>query len=152
MVILRSLPLRFLVNCRVIDSICLRGNRLMSKQPRAATPIAVRFIVHFLVFAVFVWVLQAKLSLYKAHYSPSVATVAKASIEKRSLQTVVSPERTANLDRTSEDALLATLPASPEAISDSSSRFRNAALSLCRPCRIGSKGADLMRRPPPALS
>ena len=87
----------------------------MSKQPQTATPIAVRFIVYSLVFAVFVWAVQAKLSLYKAHYCPSAATSAKLSIEKRSAKTVVSPERTANLDRAWEDALLATLVASPEA-------------------------------------
>jgi hypothetical protein len=124
----------------------------MSKQPRTATPIAVRIIAHFLVFAVFAWVLQAKLSLYKAHYCPSATTVAKVSTGKRSAQTVASPKRTANLDRAWEDELLATLVASHEEISGPSSSFRNVALSLRRPCRIGSKGTDLMRRPPPALS
>lgn len=124
----------------------------MIEPPRSAAPIAVKCIVHNLVFAVFVWVLQAKLSLYKAHYCPSPATVAKGSIEKRSAQTVVSTEQNTNLDRTPEEELLAALLASPEAISHLSSRFRNAALSLCRPCRIGSKSTNLMRRPPPALS
>jgi hypothetical protein len=124
----------------------------MSKQPRAATPIAVKCIIHVLVFAVFVWVLHGKLSLYKPHYRPSATTVAKVSTGKRSAQTVASPKRTVNLDRAWEDALRATLVASPEGISGQSSRFRNVALSLCKPCRIGSKGTDLMRPPPPALS
>jgi hypothetical protein len=124
----------------------------MSKQPRAAIPIAVRCIIHALVLAVFVWVLQAKLSLYKAHYCPSATTVAKVSTGKRSAQTVSSPKRTANLDREWEDALRSTLVASPEGISGPSSSIRDVALCLRRPCRIGSKGTDLMRRPPPALS
>jgi hypothetical protein len=124
----------------------------MSKQRRAATPIAVKCIIHFLVFAVFVWVLQAKLSLYKEDYRPSATTVAKASPAKRSAQSVISTERITNLDRAWKDAPRATLGASPESILVPSLRFRNVELSLCRPCRIGSKGADLMRRPPPTLS
>jgi hypothetical protein len=121
----------------------------MFKQQRAAAPTAVRFIVHVLVFAVFVWVLQAKLSLYKTHYCPSVATVAKGSIEKRSAQTLVSPERTTNLGRAWENALLATLVVRPEGISGLSLRSRDVALSLFRPCRMDSTGTYLMRRPPP---
>ena len=124
----------------------------MGKQPRATTPIEVRYIIHFLVFVVFVWVLQAKLSLYKENYRPSATTVAKASPEKRSAQTVVSLERITKLDRAWAGVLQATLVASPEANSGSSSSFRKVALRLCRSCRIGSKGTDLMRRPPPALS
>jgi hypothetical protein len=124
----------------------------MFKRPRAATHSAVKCIIHLLVLAVFVWVLHGKLSLYKHHYCPSAATVAKVSIEKRSAQTVVSPERTTNLDGIWRDALLAALVASPEGISGPSSRFRNVALSLCKPCRIDSIGTDLLRRPPPALS
>jgi hypothetical protein len=123
----------------------------MFKQPRPTTSIAAKCIIHFLVFAVLVWVLHAKLSLYKAHYCPSAATAAKLSTEQHSVRIAVSPERTTSLGRAWEDALLATLLASHEGISGSSSRFRNDALSLCRPCRIDTKGNDLMRRPPPSV-
>jgi hypothetical protein len=124
----------------------------MTKPPRAVAPLAVKCIIHLLVFAVFVWVLQAKLSLYKAHYSPTAATVAKASIEKRSAHAAALPEGTANFDHAWEDGPLATFVTLHEGISALPSRSSDIALSLCAPGRIDSKNTNLMRRPPPALS
>jgi len=124
----------------------------MVKRSRSPAPIALKCALLFLAVAVFSWGLQAKLSLYKTSQSPSAASVAKLSTEKRTAQAMASIERIAELPGTWEKVSLSSLTASLHAISIPSIRFHQVELSLCRPCRCDLQGPDLMRRPPPALT
>ena len=111
---------------------------------------AVKFLLFFLMFAVFIWGLHTKLS----HYVPSKA--ASNSVTAK-LLTDKSNEHSSDLD--AEDVtnhpverLEAPAVSATHTVSFSQLELYQVELSLCNSCRYDSDGPNSMHLPPPAIS
>ncbi len=124
----------------------------MSTRPRSAAKLATQFVLLFLAFAVFSWGMQAKVSLYKIHQSPSAVAAAKLLTEERTAQITVSLKAVEYPVGSSEMLRLISFAASDPVIPFPSFRLRRLKVSLYRPCGCDSRSIGQMRRPPPALA
>ena len=118
---------------------------------RRSVPVAVKYALLFLAFAVFGLELHAKLSIGRADHS-SATGVAKLSIEDRSAQIPLPYENRPT--RRPAAAISIGLPF--KVLFQGNvyylSYYRQVELSLCTPCRYDSLGADRLHLPPPTLS
>jgi hypothetical protein len=138
--------------CYIIYRILGEGRRGMSKRPQIAATYAFKCALLLLGCAVFIWGLQAKLSLYKTSQSPSSVTVAKLLTERRSAQTMALFEKALKPDTAWETLNLFSLLVLALAILILTFEFYQVEMNLCGSCRWGFRDPHLTQRPPPAFS
>jgi hypothetical protein len=136
----------------VVQGLTATRRMPMSKRYPLADTFSFKIAVFFLAFSVVAWGLQAKLSLYKVAQSPSMASVAKLSTEKRSSATLASIVRATKLPQAWEKIQAFSLTASIHAIPTSSLRGRHTDVKPSAPFLCALRSPGLMRRPPPALT
>jgi hypothetical protein len=119
-------------------------------RPQIAGTFAFKCALLFLACAVFSWVLQAKLSLYKTPQSPANVTVAKLLTEKRSAQTMALLEKALKPDTAPEPLKLIPLLVLVQAIFLLAFKFYQVEMNLCLSSRWGLRDPHLTQRPPPA--
>ncbi len=124
--------------------------RRMPLRPRSVTKLATQIVLLFIAFAVFSWGMQAKVSLYKAHPSPSTVAAAKLLTEERTAQITVSVKASGEWAASIDMLRLIALGSSNQVIPFSAFRLRQLQTSLYRTCGCDFQSTDLMRRPPPS--
>jgi hypothetical protein len=125
--------------------------RVMSKRPQIAATYTFKFALLFLACAVFIWGLQAKLSLYKTPQSPSTVRVAKLLTERRSAQTLALLEKALTPDTATEMLNLIPLVVSAQAILFLTFTFYALEMNLRTSRRWDFYDPQLTQRPPPAF-
>jgi hypothetical protein len=123
----------------------------MSKRHQIAATYIFKCALLFLACAVFIWGLQAKLSLYKTSQSPSAITVAKLLTERRSAQTMASLEKALKPDTAWETLNLIPLLVLAQAILILTFEFYQVEMNLCGSARWDFQEPHLTQRPPPAF-
>jgi hypothetical protein len=125
--------------------------RQMLKRPQIAATYAFKCALLFLASAVFIWGLQAKLSLYKPPQSPSTVIVAKLLTERRSAQTMAFLEKALKPDTVWETLNLIPLLVLAQATLILAFEFYQVEMNLCRFRRWDFYDPHLTQRPPPAF-
>ena len=123
----------------------------MSKRPQIAANYAFKSAFLFLACAVFIWGLQAKLSLYKTPQSPATVTVAKLLTEERSAQTMALLEKALTPDTAQQTLNLIPLLVLAHATLFLTFKFYELEMNLCTSRRWGFYDPHLTQRPPPAF-
>jgi hypothetical protein len=123
----------------------------MSKRPEIAAAYGLKCALLFLGCAVFIWGLQAKLSLYKPLQSPSTVSVAKLLTERRSAQTIALLEKALEPNTAWETLNLIPLLVLAQAILILTFEFYQVEMNLCRSRRCDFHSPHLTQRPPPAF-
>jgi hypothetical protein len=123
----------------------------MLRRLQLAGTYAFKCALLFLASAVFTWGLQAKLSLYKPHQTPSTSTVAKLLTERRSAQTVAVLEKVLEPNTAWETWTLIPLLVLAQAILILTFAFYRSEMTICRFRRWDFRDPHLTQRPPPAF-
>ena len=123
----------------------------MPPRPLSVAKLANRIVLLFLAFAVFSWGVQAKVSLYSVHSSPSKVAAAKLLTEDRTTQISVSLKVLEEPVGSFQMLRLIASAASHPTHSLPSFRIRRLKTNLHYPSACASRLVSLMRRPPPTL-
>ena len=123
---------------------------LKGTQPGVSS--GVKCVLLFLMFAVFVWGLQTKLS----HYTPSVSSsnsvsVAAKLLRDKSVEHSTDPY-TEDVANEPVERIEVTTFSSIYAVPFPQLALYQVELSLCSSCRYDSDGPNSMHLPPPAIS
>jgi hypothetical protein len=137
--------------CYIIYRAIWETRSQLLKRPQITATYAFKSALLFLAFAVFIWGLQAKLSLYKPPQSPSTVTVAKLLTERRSAQTIALLGKALKPDTAWERLNLIPLLVLAQAILVLTFKFYQVEMDLCRSRRWEFHDPHLMQRPPPAF-
>jgi hypothetical protein len=122
-----------------------------SKRSQIAATYAFKCALLFLACAVFIWGLQAKLSLYRTPQSPSTVRVAKLLTERRSAQTLALLEKALTPDTAPETLnLIPPLVLAP-AILFLTFKLYELEMNLRSSRRWDFHDPRLTQRPPPAF-
>lgn len=124
----------------------------MPGRPRSITKLAIQIVLLFTAFAVFSWGMQAKVSLYKAHPSPSTVAAAKLLTEERASQISVSVKLSGESAESIDMLRLTALESANRVIPFHVFRLRQLEINLYRTFGCDLQSTDLMRRPPPSLA